>query len=125
LEHFQHKHQRQTDLCDLWINCDRSVASHLDIAFMNQATNNSMMDFVRAAYVNAATASLSNDLFLLAGAACVFMAIEGRRIGLRYVWLYILLSGLIAISVTFPLFLLMRHLKLIDREFTAEPAKSV
>jgi hypothetical protein len=99
-----------------WIN---------NIAFMNQATNNSMMDFIRAAYVNAATASLSNDLFLVAGAACVFMAIEGRRIGLRYIWLYILLSGLIAISVTFPLFLLMRHLKLIETEFTEEPAKSV
>jgi hypothetical protein len=98
-----------------WIN---------NIAFMNQATNNSMLDFIRAAYVNAATASLSNDLFLVAGAACVFMAIEGRRISLRYVWLYILLSALIAISVTFPLFLLARQIKLASEELvkTAESA---
>jgi Terpene cyclase DEP1 len=98
-----------------WIN---------NIAFMTQAENSSMADFIRAAYVNAATASLSNDLFLLAGAACIFMAIEGRRIGLRYVWLYILLSALIAISVTFPLFLLARHIKLASTPATTNLATS-
>jgi Terpene cyclase DEP1 len=86
-----------------WIN---------NIAFMTQPTNNSMLDFMRAAYVNAATASLSNDLFLLAAAACIFMSIEDRRVGIRYVWLYIIFSALIAISVTFPLFLLARHIKI-------------
>jgi hypothetical protein len=86
-----------------WIN---------NIAFMTQPTNNSMLDFMRAAYVNAATASLSNDLFLLAAAACIFMSIEGRRVGIRYVWLYIIFSALIAISVTFPLFLLARHIEI-------------
>jgi Terpene cyclase DEP1 len=86
-----------------WIN---------NIAFMTQPSNNSMLDFMRAAYVNAATASLSNDLFLLAAAACIFMSIEGRRVGIRYIWLYITFSALIAISVTFPLFLLARHIKM-------------
>jgi hypothetical protein len=86
-----------------WIN---------NIAFMTQPTNNSMLDFIRAAYINAATASLANDLFLLAAAACIFMSIEGRRLGIRYVWLYITFSALIAISVTFPLFLLARHIKI-------------
>ncbi len=85
-----------------WIN---------NIAFMTQPTKNSTLDFMRAAYVNAATASLSNDLFLLAAAACIFMSIEGRRLGMRYIWLYIIFSALIAISVTFPLFLLARHIK--------------
>jgi Terpene cyclase DEP1 len=86
-----------------WIN---------NIAFMSQPTNNSMLDFGRAAYANAAAASLSNDLFLLAAAAIIFMVIEGRRVGVRYLWVYLLLSPLIAISVTFPLFLLARHLKM-------------
>jgi Terpene cyclase DEP1 len=85
-----------------WIN---------NLAFMNQP-NNSLMDFVNAAYVNAAAASLSNDLLFIAIAASMFMAIEGRRVGVRFVWLYLVLSGLIAISVTFPLFLLARHLKI-------------
>jgi hypothetical protein len=86
-----------------WIN---------NIAFMTQPTNNSIMDFGRAAYANAAAASLANDLFLLGTAASIFMFIEGRRVGVRYLWLYLLLSPLIAISVTFPLFLLARHLKI-------------
>jgi Terpene cyclase DEP1 len=86
-----------------WIN---------NLAFMSQPSNSSFTDFLRAAYANAAAASLSNDLFLLAAAACIFMVIEGRRIGLRFVWVYLVISPLIAISVAFPLFLIARHLKL-------------
>jgi Terpene cyclase DEP1 len=93
-----------------WIN---------NIAFMTQPSNSSAADFLRAAYVNAAAASLSNDLFLLAFAACIFMAIEGRRVGVRYVWLYIILSAIIAISVTFPLFLIARHIKISSKESIA------
>jgi Terpene cyclase DEP1 len=85
-----------------WIN---------NIAFMQQP-NNSFMDFINAAYVNAAAASLSNDLLFIAVAASMFMAIEGKRVGIRYVWLYLVFSGVVAISVTFPLFLLARHIKL-------------
>jgi hypothetical protein len=70
------------------------------------------MDFMNAAYVNAAAASLSNDLLFIAIAASMFMAIEGKRVGVRYVWLYLVFSGLVAISVTFPLFLLARHIKI-------------
>jgi hypothetical protein len=94
-----------------WIN---------NLAFMTQPNNSSFTDFFRAAYVNAAAASLSNDLFLLAAAACIFMVIEGRRIGLRFIWLYLLIAPLIAISVAFPLFLLARHLKL-SQERSSSP----
>lgn len=85
-----------------WIN---------NITFMQQP-NNSFMDFVNAAYVNAAAASLSNDLLFIALAASMFMVIEGKRVGVRFVWLYLVLSGVVAISVTFPLFLLARHIKI-------------
>ncbi len=90
-----------------WIN---------NISFMTQPSNSSALDFLRAAYVNAAAASLANDLLLLAFAACIFMVIEGRRVGVRYVWLYIILSAMIAISVTFPLFLIARHIKIYSKE---------
>lgn len=86
-----------------WIN---------NLAFMTQTSNSSFVDFFRAAYVNPAAASLSNDLFLLAFAASIFMAIEGRRVGVRYIWLYIVMSAITAISVTFPLFLIARHVRL-------------
>ena len=40
------------------------------------------------------------------------MVIEARRLGVKYVWAYIIGGFLIAISVTFPLFLLARELRL-------------
>jgi Terpene cyclase DEP1 len=64
-----------------WIN---------NIAFMKQP-NNSFMDFVNAAYVNTAAASLSNDLLFIAIAVSMFMAISDPttdrligRIGIRH-----------------------------------------
>jgi Terpene cyclase DEP1 len=90
-----------------WIN---------NLAFMTQASNSSFVDFFRAAYVNPAAASLSNDLFLLAFTASIFMVIEGRRVGVRYIWLYIIMSAITAISFTFPLFLLARHVKLSNEQ---------
>ncbi len=51
------------------------------------------------------------DKLICAFAACIFMAIEGKRIGIRYFWLYIIMSAMIAVSGTFPLFLLARHIK--------------
>lgn len=90
-----------------WIN---------NIAFMTQPDHASLIDFFQAAYTNAAAASLSNDLFLVAFAACIFMVIEGRRLEIRYVWLYIVLSALVAISVTFPLFLLVRHITIVNQQ---------
>jgi hypothetical protein len=58
------------------------------------------------------TSSLTNDLFLLGLAAVVLMLVEARRVGVRYVWAYVVFGFLIAISVTFPLFLLARQLRL-------------
>ena len=40
------------------------------------------------------------------------MVIEARKHGVKYVWAYILGGFVIAISVTFPLFLLARELRL-------------
>jgi hypothetical protein len=97
-----------------WIN---------NLAFMTQPTDNSALDFFRGAYANAAAASLTNDLFLVAIAACIFMVVEGRRLEMRYVWLYIVLSALVAISVTFPLFLLFRQIKL--AQWQPEPTGEV
>jgi hypothetical protein len=50
------------------------------------------------------------DLSAVLLTVIVFMVIEGRRIGLRFWWLYPLLCALIAIGVGLPLFLLARSL---------------
>jgi len=59
-----------------------------------------------------ASTSVTVDLGLFLLAASVFMVLEARRLGIRFVWLYIVLGLLIAISVTFPLFLIARARKL-------------
>jgi hypothetical protein len=56
-----------------------------------------------------ASTSVTIDLGLFLLAAAVFMVLEARRLGIRFVWLYIVLGLLIAISVTFPLFLIARE----------------
>ena len=55
---------------------------------------------------------LSVDLLLAAIAGSGFIIIEGRRLGMRNLWLYIALSAITAFAFTFPLFLAMRERKL-------------
>ena len=68
--------------------------------------------FLLDARVNPAARSLTADIFLVVLAAAAFMVVEARRLGMRFVWAYVIGGCLVAISVTFPLFLLARELKL-------------
>ena len=52
---------------------------------------------------------LSADFLVVALAVVTFMVVESRRIGMRFVWVYILLSGVTAMAFTVPLFLAMRE----------------
>lgn len=68
--------------------------------------------FLQDLKVNAASRSITVDILLFFLAAAIFMVLEARRCGVRYVWAYIVGGMLIAISVTFPLFLIARERKL-------------
>lgn len=52
---------------------------------------------------------LSADLSIVAIASVVLMFAEAKRLGMKRVWVYILLSGVTAMAFTFPLFLAMRE----------------
>lgn len=67
-------------------------------------------------FANPAVISLSIDLLVVATAASVFMIVEGRRVGLRRPWLYVVASFVTAIAFTFPLFLAMRERGLASSE---------
>ena len=54
---------------------------------------------------------LSVDLLIIALATVVFMLYEARKLRMKRVWLYFLLSGVTALAFTFPLFLAFRELK--------------
>jgi uncharacterized membrane protein len=55
---------------------------------------------------------LSLDLLIVAIAGSAFMVMEARKLRMKRVWLYIVLSGITAFAFTFPLFLAMRERKL-------------
>jgi hypothetical protein len=70
------------------------------------------INFARDTKVTAAARSITVDILLFALAATVLMVIEARKHNVRLVWLYVLGSFLTAVSVTFPLFLIARELRI-------------
>ena len=75
------------------------------MAVMGQA------DYLSAWFSTPVDWVLSADLLIVAIAGSIFMILEGRKLGMRNVWLYIVLSGVTAFAFTFPLFLAMRERK--------------
>src|SRR5262245_61742959 len=67
--------------------------------------------FLTDTKANPASRSITVDIGLFFLAAAVFMVIEARKHKVPFVWAYIAGGLLIAISVTFPLFLIARELK--------------
>jgi uncharacterized protein DUF2834 len=68
--------------------------------------------------INPASRSITVDIVLFSVAAAVLMVIEARKHDVRFVWLYIVGGLLIAISVTFPLFLIAREVRVGRKEPT-------
>ena len=58
---------------------------------------------------NPGSRSATVDLLFFSLAATVWMLLEARRLGMRWPWLYIVGSLLIAASVMYPLFLINRE----------------
>ncbi len=80
-----------------------------NIQFLLTGQGESAIDFLVGAFANHAAASISVDIIFFALAACVWMFVEGRRLGIRHIWAYIVFGMCIAISFTFPLFLIARE----------------
>lgn len=59
-----------------------------------------------------ASRSYTGDLVVLALAVVVLMVVEARKHDVKFVWLYILGGFAIAISFTFPLFLIAREMRM-------------
>jgi hypothetical protein len=56
------------------------------------------------------------DLLFLLVTVVIWMVLEARRLGMRHVWLYVLVGAAVAISVTVPVFLINRERALAERE---------
>ena len=77
-----------------------------------------LFSFTSDLKVNPAARSITADILLLGLAAFVFMAVEARKHGIRFLWAYLIGSALIAVSVTFPLFMIARELRIGRRDPT-------
>lgn len=62
-----------------------------------------------------AVASLTLDILIVAIVAAVFIVIEGRRLGMRWLVVYLLLIPFVALAFALPLFLAMRERALLAR----------
>ena len=73
-----------------------------------------------------AVSSLTVDLLVVAVAGSILIIIDANRLGMRFGWLYVALSGLTAFAFTFPLFLAMRERRLTQQKVTSQstPAAS-
>lgn len=74
------------------------------------------LKFWQETLVNPASRSITLDIFYFGIAVFVWMALEARRLQMRGFWLYVVLSMLVAISVTVPVFLIQRERKLAQLE---------
>lgn len=71
------------------------------------------LSYLQGWFANPASSSAAVDVIVTATAACVFMVVEGARLGWRRVtWIFVPLSFAVAIAFTFPLFLGLRELAL-------------
>jgi Terpene cyclase DEP1 len=77
-----------------------------------------LLDFLNDSKVTPASRSLTVDIVLFFLAAGILMVVEARKHGVRFVWAYIAGGFAIAISVTFPLFLIARELRVGRTETT-------
>ena len=77
-----------------------------------------LVDFLNDSKVTPASRALAVDIALFFLAAGILMVIEARKHGVKFVWAYILGGFAIAISVTFPLFLIARELRVGSSETT-------
>jgi hypothetical protein len=83
-----------------------------NLAYTGGGMVSAFHQFALETKVNPASRSITLDIGYFLLAASAFMVIEARRLSVKFVWLYILFGFLVAISVTFPLFMIARELRL-------------
>ncbi len=68
--------------------------------------------YLQAWFANSASSSAAVDVIVTALVACVFYAVEGARLRMRWTLALIPLTFVVALAFTFPLFLALREWRL-------------
>ena len=91
------------------------------VRHMTQPEGNGFSAALSNTVVNEASTFTVIDLLAVAFVGLVFMIAEGRRLGMRFIWVYVVLTFAVAISVALPAFLIARQVHLAG-ERQAQPA---
>jgi len=65
--------------------------------------------FFRQLFQNDVAAFFAMDVFVSALSLWLFVFVEGRRRGMKALWVYVLCTGLVGVSLALPLFLFFRE----------------
>ncbi|GAB4034260.1 DUF2834 domain-containing protein [Spirosoma gilvum] len=71
-----------------------------------------VMTWLRAGMATPLTRSITTDFLIGTTPVLIWMVREGYRLNMRFIWLYVLFTFLIAFAFTCPLFLFFRERKL-------------
>lgn len=113
-----------------WVYLSVAAIGLVGTAFFNiRSFSEPSSSFLAEWFATPAVSSLSIDLLAVASAASIFIILEGRRLGMRWTWLYVIASFITAVGFTFALFLAMRERRLamlptIDQRTDAPPASA-
>jgi len=92
--------------------CGIAATWYFNILFMLEHGGFSLGLYLTENYVNYASASISNDILVVALVFFVWSFNEAKKLGMKNWWLYVLLTFGVAIAFALPLFLYMRERKM-------------
>ncbi len=93
---------------------------YIILGIIDHNGNFDSMEFIRSTWVdNNYAKSLTLDFWTGAIAGTFFILVEGLRLGMKRIWIYIVLTIFIAFAFGFPLFLFMRAVHLNNTQIKA------
>lgn len=82
---------------------------YYNILWFQTTTDPTFLNFFKEAQCNFAAKSINADLSIVVVTSFALMISESLRLKIKYWWVLLPLTFLIAIAFTFPLFLYLRH----------------
>jgi hypothetical protein len=98
-----------------WIYLSLAVTGLITAWVFNGIAVMTGQDYGSAWTASAVDLVLTYDLGIVAVAGVIFMFVEAKRIGMKKIWILVLLSGITAMAFVFPLFLALRERKLSEK----------
>ncbi len=85
------------------------VTWYFNLQAMEANPDFSLATFIADNYVNPSSASIMNDIAVVCAVFFIWSFFEARKLKMRFWWLYIPATLIIAIAFAYPLFLLFRE----------------